>query len=91
MAIATHELIALLLPEGEAGSSGKTERERGTLLVRRPDGQMSLEPLQADTAFTRNALTTGCFRRGTPIIDPRTREVMGYEMEMVSSPHDFMR
>jgi hypothetical protein len=29
------------------------------------------------------ALTTGCFRRGKAIRDPRTREVIGYEMEEV--------
>jgi hypothetical protein len=34
--------------------------------------------------FDEQIMTTGCFRRGKPIIDPVTREVMGYEMEMMS-------
>jgi hypothetical protein len=34
--------------------------------------------------FAEQVVTTGCFRRGKPIIDPTTREVMGYEMEMLS-------
>lgn len=75
---ANREIIALLLPE--------TGPEPATALVRRADGQMSLEPVTRDAGFAREALTTGCFRRGKPILDPVSREVMGYEMEMVPAP-----
>lgn len=74
----TQEIIALLLPE--------TGPEPATALIRRADGQMSLEPVARDASFTRDQLTTGCFRRGKPILDPVSREVMGYEMEMVPAP-----
>jgi len=28
-------------------------------------------------------MSTGCFRRGKPIVDPLTHEHLGYEMEMI--------
>jgi hypothetical protein len=42
-----------------------------------------LEDVESQEEFERAARTTGCFRRGKAIRDPRTREVMGYEMEQV--------
>jgi hypothetical protein len=47
---------------------------------------MSLQTVNPDTTFGRYALTTDCFRRGKPIFDPVTRQILGYEMEMVRSP-----
>jgi hypothetical protein len=75
---ANREIIALLLPE--------TGPEPATVLVRRADGQMALEAVARDSNFARESMTTGCFRRGKPIVDPVSREVMGYEMEMVPAP-----
>ena len=46
---------------------------------------MSLQNVNPDSAFGRQAMRTGCFRRGKPIIDPVSRQMIGYEMEMV--PH----
>ena len=42
-----------------------------------------LEPVESEEEFERAARTTGCFRRGKPIHDPETHEVIGYEMEQV--------
>lgn len=62
-------------------------RERmATLLLRAPDGQMSLQTVSADSTLGQYAMRTDCFRQGAPIIDPVTRQVLGYEMEMMPSP-----
>jgi hypothetical protein len=82
------EVIAVVLPE-DAGvrltgdSSGES---RATLLVRDPDGRMSLETVTASSLRGQITKTLGCFRRRTPIIDPVSRQIMGYELEMVPSP-----
>lgn len=77
------EVVALLLPEGELEHLAHPEHY-ATLLVRRPNGQFALEQVDARLALARRAADTGCFRKGRPIIDPMTRQVMGYEMEEVS-------
>lgn len=69
------EIIALLLPETGPGPA--------TALVRGADGQISLETVAQDGAVAWDAMQTGCFRNGKPIVDPVSREVMGYEMEML--------
>jgi hypothetical protein len=85
------QLIALLLPEGWEMSQPQRMDEyvaRGaTALIRDAEGRISIEPVTHGAAFREQILTTGCFRRGKPIIDPATRQVMGYEMEMVAA-HD---
>jgi hypothetical protein len=59
----------------------------GDSAVRDADGSMRLQDVSPDSVMGRHAMSTGCFRRSKPILDPVTREVMGYEMEMV--PHAF--
>lgn len=78
------EVIALVLGESSerrwhAGQLGKGAQR----LVRRADGRVSLEPVESQEEFEREARTTGCFRRGKAIRDPATHEVIGYEMEQV--------
>lgn len=80
----TIEIIALVLADTnerrwQAGHLGRGAQR----LVRRPDGSVSLEPVQSEEEFERTARITGCFRRGKPIHDPYTHEVIGYEMEQV--------
>lgn len=60
--------------------------DRSQVLVRERDGQISLQTASLDSTFGRYAIQTGCFRRGNPIVDPVTRETLGYEMEQVASP-----
>jgi len=76
------EIVALLLPEGEREHLAHPEH-RATLLVRRADGQFALEQVDARVALARRVASTGCFRQGKPIVDPVTRQVMGYEMEEI--------
>lgn len=82
---ADSEIIALLLLEtDEPKSAGSDPVATARRLVRGPDGQVSLETICSRDEFDRTARHTGCFRRGKPIWDPESREVIGYEMEEVS-------
>jgi hypothetical protein len=77
------EVIAVVLGESNerwhAGQLGKGAQR----LIRRPDGSVRLEPVESQEEFDRATRATGCFRRGKPIRDPESREVIGYEMEQV--------
>jgi len=78
------ETIALLL--GEAGGQRWQPRSfvaGAQRLVRAQDGTVRLEAISNAEEFDATARTTGCFRRGKPIHDPLTREIIGYEMEEV--------
>jgi hypothetical protein len=78
------EIIAVVLDEAtdrrwRAGQLGRGAQ----CLVRHADGRVALEPVGSEEEFERTSRTTGCFRRGKPIHDPFTHEVIGYEMEQV--------
>jgi hypothetical protein len=78
------EIIAVVLDDASerrwhAGQLGRGAQR----LVRRSDGRVELEPVESEEEFERTARATGCFRRGKPIHDPLTHEVIGYEMEQV--------
>jgi hypothetical protein len=68
-------IIALLVP-----GSGP----RATLLVRRRDGQFTLEGIDARVASATQVAATW-FRRGAPIVDPLTSRIVGYEVTETSS------
>ena len=72
------EIIAVDLPDDEQRNPSTT-----TVLLRTADGQISLQNVSRDSALGREALRTGCFRRGKAIIDPISRQMLGYEMERV--------
>jgi hypothetical protein len=67
-------IIALLVPEGS---------RKATLLVRRGDGQFALEGIDARVA-SATRVAAAWFRQGSPIVDPTTSNVVGYEVEDVS-------
>ena len=69
------QVIALLDPEGS---------RRATLLVRRGDGQFALEGIDARVASATRVAATW-FRQGSPILDPATSAVVGYEVQEVSA------
>jgi hypothetical protein len=80
---AGNEVIAVVLSESldrwHVGQLGKGAQQ----IVRHSDGTVGLEPVASEEEFERIARSSGCFRRGKPIRDPNTREVIGYEMELV--------
>ncbi|HEY6640806.1 hypothetical protein [Povalibacter sp.] len=69
----TCEVIGWLLDEGT----------RGQVMIRENNGEISLQP---DSSFGHVAIQTGSFRRGNPIVDPKTMETIGYEMEKIAGP-----
>lgn len=76
------EIIALLLGEPIEGSLRPLVAGAQTL-VRGADGRVRLHSVESAEEFDQLCRTTGCFRRGKPIRDPGTREVIGYELEEV--------
>jgi hypothetical protein len=69
------QIIALLVPEGS---------RKATLLVRRGDGQFALEGIDTRMASATRVAATW-FRQGSPIVDPATSAVVGYEVSEVSA------
>ncbi len=67
--------------------SGAESRARGQraesvlALVRDEQGAMEVKSLRPDIALIKRARLTGRVNCGTPIFDPVTREVMGYEID----------
>jgi hypothetical protein len=76
------EVVALVLPDADSGRTNA----HAQLLMRGADGQMWLQNVSPDSTLGQHAMSSGCFRQGAPIIDPVTRETVGYEMEAVASP-----
>jgi hypothetical protein len=64
------QIVALLVPRGS---------RRATLLVRRANGQFALEGIDARVASATQAAAVW-FRQGTPIVDPITSMIVGYEV-----------
>jgi len=77
-----NEVIAVLL----AGYDDDGQ-ERVTVVLRDAQGQVSLKHMSPRDAAARRAMSAGCFREGRPILDPVSREVMGYELEQVTARH----
>lgn len=69
------QVIALLVPEGS---------RRAALLVRRGNGQFALEGIDARVASATRVAATW-FRQGSPIVDPATSAVVGYEVLELSA------
>jgi hypothetical protein len=76
------QVVAVLLPEADTAGHNRQARA-ATMIVRSADGQFILQTVDARIALAQQAANTGCFRKGKPIVDPNTREVLGYEMEEV--------
>jgi hypothetical protein len=84
-ASSTTEVIAVVLPNGTPASPGELQDfvSTGTmLLVRHSDGRMALEPARHDAAWNKQPVD--CVYQSKPIRDPVSREIIGYELEMIS-------
>jgi hypothetical protein len=76
------KIIALVVDESATEPATDSLDSTGThRLMREADGSVTLEPIESEEEFRRMAKDTGCFRRGRAIRDPKTSEVIGYEME----------
>jgi hypothetical protein len=78
------EVIALLFPEKAPANAAAAPLV--TALLRDAEGLMQLRSLAPDPALLRQARVAGRMNRGTPIVDPATREVIGYEIEPLADP-----
>lgn len=63
------------------------DADKPQLLVREDNGHAPAQPVNFDNGFAHQAIQTGSFRRGNPIIDPQTQQTVGYEMEPLASPY----
>lgn len=80
----TDEVIAVLLDdEDESIPTVTIDLASTTCLVRGADGSVRLLRPDSREELERTAERTGIFKRGTPILDPATGEIIGYEMEEV--------
>lgn len=74
------EVLAVILPDTFTGD----QRTRSaTVLLRDADGHLEVRSVPARDVLADRRMARGCVRRGTPILDPISREVVGYEMEAV--------
>lgn len=78
------EVLALLFPEPNQPTDGSTPLV--TALLRDAEGTMEVRRLRPDRSLLRKALVAGRFNCGKPIVDPSTREVIGYEIEPLAAP-----
>ena len=52
--------------------------------LQEPGGGLALQPVVPDSKLLRRARVTGRYNSGVPIIDPGTREIIGYELAPVA-------
>jgi hypothetical protein len=76
------EVLALLFPE-QGGSGGKPS---GPVLAVLQDAQggLALHHVVADSKLLRRARVAVRYKSGTPIVDPHSREVIGYELDPIA-------
>lgn len=76
------EVIAIFLDDGaDDEDSGKIDFSATSCLLRDAEGGMSIKPTLATDAARARRENSGVFRRGTPIVDPASGDVIGYELE----------
>jgi hypothetical protein len=75
--IGPEEVLAVLFPEPPtAGSPAR----QATAFVRDPLGGLMLQSVVPNRALLQQARVAARANEGTPIVDPYTREVIGYEL-----------
>ena len=79
-----HEVIALLFPEPNRAKEGAVQAVLA--LIRDENGTMEVKSIRPDVALIKRARLTGRINCGTPILNPITREVMGYEIDPIVLP-----
>jgi hypothetical protein len=75
--ITPEQVLALLFPEpAKSGAVGSSV----TAFVQDPQGGLMLASVVPNRALLETARVAGRFNSGTPILDPSTREIIGYEL-----------
>lgn len=75
--ITPEEILALLFPEPPTGGQ---PAKMATAVVRDPQGGLMLQSVVPNRSLLQRALVAARANDGTPILDPVTREVIGYEL-----------
>ena len=76
----TKEVIAALMPDRDAGAAARPGFQA---LVRREDDAVVLQDVTDETGFDDGKFDR--HREDEPSVDPRTREVIGYELRPVAT------
>ena len=79
--ITAEEVLALLFP---ARASDGNPSEMVTAMVRDAQGGLVLQSVVASRHLITRARVAGRANDGTPILDPRTREIIGYELSPIA-------
>jgi hypothetical protein len=78
------EVLAILIDESdESADSGNIDFAATSCLLRDATGVMSIKPTRSSEALRLGLENSGVFRRGTPIVDPVSGDVIGYELEEI--------
>lgn len=77
----TEVLAVLVSGYDESGT------QRATVVLRDREGRVRMRQVDAQDEFVLRASQDSCFRRGKPVRDPRTGEVIRYELEKVTLSH----
>lgn len=72
------EVLAVILPDATVGSEHRPRY--ATVLLRNADGRLEVRTLPTRDVLADRRMRRGCVRPGTPILDPTSHEVVGYEM-----------
>jgi hypothetical protein len=76
------EVLALLFPE--QGSSGGKPSGPVLAVLQDAQGGLALHNVVADSKLLRRARVAVRYKSGTPIVDPHSREVIGYELDPIA-------
>ena len=76
------EVFAVLVAGYDDNGAG-----RATVILRDAAGNVTMKQMPAQDGMAQRASDTDRFRRGKAILDPVSREVVGYQLERVAIPH----
>ena len=76
------EVFAVLVAGYDDNGAG-----RATVILRDAAGNVTRRQMPAREGAALRVADTDRFRRGQPILDPVSREVVGYQLERVATPH----
>ena len=74
MTLDPSQIVAVLMPENL-----NAPEAMATVMVRNADGDLSVHMLSTQSAFGRQLVQKELQRKRVPIVDPISRQVMGYE------------
>ena len=75
MTLDPSQIVAVLMPENLTAQA----EAMATVMVRNANGELSVHMLSTQTPLGRQLLADELQRKRVPIVDPVSRQVMGYE------------